>query len=63
MERSINHPPIKYCREPSSTYLQLLEECGEDPRSAAGVHALRRASALARRGWVPDYDARDTRKR
>lgn len=43
-------PSIKFCQEPSKYYLEMLEECGGDPRSVAGIHAMREAGALARGG-------------
>ncbi len=51
---------IIFCQKPSDLYLKLLEECGDDPRSAAGVEAMR-ASESNGGGWVPTIDARDRR--
>jgi hypothetical protein len=31
---------ITFCQEPSKRYLDLLDECGGDPRSVAGMDAL-----------------------
>ncbi len=49
------------CQQPSAQYMQLLEESGGDHRSVAGIYAIKRAGALAEKGWQPDYDARDAR--
>jgi len=48
---------IIFCQEPSNQYMKLLEECGWDPRVAAGVMAQRG------QGWAPAIDARDARKK
>lgn len=51
--------PIKLCQEPSSAYLKILEDCGNDPRSVAGYRAIRTVGP--KRGWQPDWEARDQR--
>ncbi|MDP3973419.1 MAG: hypothetical protein Q8P92_01165 [Candidatus Daviesbacteria bacterium] len=53
---------LQFCQQPSQRYLQMLEECGNDPRSVAGRYALER-SLNGQRGWIPDFDARDIRKK
>ncbi len=53
---------IELCQQPSQRYLQMLDESGDDPRSVAGIYALNR-SLDGQRGWVPDFDARDARKK
>ncbi|MBI2334387.1 hypothetical protein HYU96_01165 [Candidatus Daviesbacteria bacterium] len=53
--------PMNFCQEPSKSYLKMLEECGDDPRSVAGHHAMKKAGPLAERGWHPDWEARDQR--
>jgi hypothetical protein len=57
----INPEKINFCQEPSGQYLKMLEECGEDPRSVSGSHAINSAGSLAERGWFPTWDARDSR--
>ncbi len=54
---------IQFCQQPSPRYMQMLEKCGDDPRSVAGTYVLNRAGPRAQRGWVSDFDARDARKR
>ena len=48
---------VKHCQMPSDEYLRLLEEAGDDPRSAAGYLAM---DDLERHGgWMPAIDSRD----
>lgn len=51
-----------FCQKPSELYLQMLEECGDDPKSVEGYIALIRAGNNAERGWKPTWEARDARK-
>jgi len=51
----------KFCQAPSNQYLKMLENCGDDPRSVAGRYATNKAGDSAERGWIPTYDARDSR--
>lgn len=53
--------PVKFCREPSEHYLKLLDECGDDPRSVAGQYAINKAGGRLEKGWIPTWDARDSR--
>lgn len=54
---------ILFCQKPSTQYLNMLESCGDDPRSVAGQYVLNRAGRLAQRGWQPDFDVRDAREK
>ena len=66
MTESINRPSAPkpgssgrvFCIVPSSAYLELLEDCDGDPRSAVGTRALIEAGPNAERGWQPTWDAR-----
>jgi len=49
----------KFCQAPSNQYLEMLEDCGGDPRSVAGRYAINKAGV--ERGWIPTCDARDSR--
>lgn len=47
-----NQAPRNFCQAPSRAYLNILEEFGDDPRSAAGAialtdHILRRSTGGA----------------
>lgn len=50
---------IKFCQKPSEQYLEMLEECGGDPRSAVGRHAINISGGNAERGWIPTWDSRE----
>ena len=52
---------LKFCQEPSKAYLKMLENCGGDPRSVVGRHAINKAGSIMERGWFPTWDARDLR--
>ncbi len=62
IDSKLPRSPMKFCQAPSKDYLTKLEECGGDPRSVAGHHAMKKAGPRAERGWQPDYEARDARK-
>jgi len=49
----------QFCQAPSEKYLRALEEAGGDPRSVAGIQALRDLEKFG--GWSPTIDARDAR--
>ena len=48
-----------FCIIPSSAYLELLEECGGDPKSVTGTRALVESGPNAEKGWQPTWDARE----
>lgn len=50
---------IKFCQKPSKQYLEMLEKCGGDPRSAVGRYAINTSGGNAERGWVPTWDSRE----
>ena len=55
--------PINFCQQPSQRYMEMLDNCGDDPRSVEGRYALNRAGANAQRGWISAFDSRDIRKK
>lgn len=47
----------KFCQEPSSKYLEALDDEGGDPRSVAGRQALKDLQRFGH--WMPIVDSRD----
>lgn len=50
---------INFCHQAGSKYEELLEECMGDPRSVAGIFALRMSGPNAERGYIPSFDSRE----
>lgn len=53
---------MRFCLQPSDTYMQMLDKCDGDPRLVSATMALRKAGPLAIKSWQADWEARDTRK-
>lgn len=53
---------VNFCHEPSDTYLDRLEEYGDDPRSVIGHEVLSASGPMAEKGWIPSWDSRESRR-
>lgn len=60
-ENIVLQRPVRFCQAPSEQYMIALEEAGYDPRSVAGIRAIKESGFNAERGWKPTWDARDQR--
>lgn len=49
----------KFCQEPSSKYLEALDEEGGDPRSVPGRQSLMDLKKYGH--WMPTFDSCDAR--
>jgi hypothetical protein len=49
---------INFCQRASTSYEQMLEECGGDPRIVAGRRALNKSGWRAQRGYQEAWDSR-----